>query len=67
MDCNCFIKNMDVFLGYICDKLCKYRDLAESLSENQEILDCICCECEIKHLVDGLTSAEKENMVRSGE
>lgn len=67
MACNCAIKNMDVFLEYICDKLCKYRDLVESLSESQEILDCICCECEIKHLFDGLMSVEKENMSRSGE
>ncbi len=45
-------------LGYVCDRLCKYRDKAE----DQDELDDICCECEIEELVDGLGKCTKKGV-----
>lgn len=48
-------ENREKLLGYVCDNLCKYRDV----TDDQDELDDICCECEIEELVDGLTGKEK--------
>ncbi len=46
--------NKEKLLEYVCDRLCKYRDIAE----DQDELDDICCECEITELVDRLAGKE---------
>lgn len=48
-------ENRERLLGYVCSNLCKYRDV----TDDQDELDDICCECEIEELVDGLTGKEK--------